>query len=520
MARFLAIDWDHQQLHIVSATIGRGGVVVQRAAVWQEAQDPSLANAEALGRLLRERLRAAGIAPAPVLACIGRDRLILKEVLHPAVPESDKPAVVRFQAAKELTDAPEDVVIDYTSAVEPAPSGECRALAVIARRELLTTYQTLCKAAGLKLLALAPRPFAALACLQQVIGTTGLTPPPEPPDATVAVLTVTDRWAEFSVGRGEQLLLARSLTIGNTLAGEVRRNVSVFSGQASDRPIRAVYVSGSAEHAALCERLEQMLEIRVYLMDPFAGVDRPEFPQAHRGGFAGVVGLVHAWARGLPINFVHPKEPRPPGDPNKRRLLLGAGVAAALLVFVFSYCYGKLAALDIELDGLIAQKGDLDRKLTQLEDDAKRIKFIDEWAQTEVVWVDELYDLTDMFPDATAMKLTQLTGDPLTTTGKDKHVARMSLTGITTENDEALNSLRAKLIEEGNYRVDSKKYVYNRGGLERQRFRMLFGTNVDIERRPPDKYTRKLTPPSQDNGGRGRGQVPGPALDAFDGGMQ
>ena len=118
------------------------------------------------------------------------------------------------------------------------------------------------------------------------------------------------------------------------------------------------------------------------------------------------------------------------------------------------------------------------------------------------------------------MKLTQLTGDPLTTTGKDKHVARMSLTGITTENDEALNSLRAKLIEEGNYRVDSKKYVYNRGGLERQRFRMLFGTNVDIKKRPPDKYTRKLTPPSQDNGRRGRGQVPGPAFDAFDGGMQ
>jgi len=507
LARFLALDWDHQQLHIVAATVGRGGVVVQRAAVWQEDQDPGLANAEALGRLLRERLRAAGIAPAPVLVSVSRDRLILKEVNHPAVPAAEEPAIVRFQAVKELTDAAEDVVIDYTSAGEPASTGERRSLAVIARRDLVNTYQTLCKAAGLKLLAMAPRPYGSLACLQQVIGTTGLTPPPDLPNATVAVLTVTERWAEFCVGRGDQLLLARSLAIGTTLAGEVKRNVSVFSGQSSDRPVKAVYVSGSAEHAALCERLEQMLETRVYLMDPFAGIDRPEFPQGHRGGFSGVVGLVHAWAKGLPINFVRPKEPKPPQDPNKRKLLLGAAVAAAVLVAAFSLCHSKLAAKEDELADLSARKVKLDQQLVKLEDEAKRIQALDTWSQTEVVWLDELYDLTAVFPDTNAIRLTNLLCEPLTVSAKNKGgpVAKMALDGVTTDNDEALNELRYKLIEESSYSVDAKVVGRNRSGLERGRFPRQFKNNVNVSKRPRNSYMLQIAPNGRGRGGFGEG---------------
>jgi Tfp pilus assembly PilM family ATPase len=475
-------------------------VVVQRAAIWQEDRDPLPANAEALGKLLRERLRSAGIAPAPVLVCIGRDRLILKEVLYPAVPEHEEPAVVRFQAAKELTDAAEDAVIDYTTGGEPGPNGERRALALVAPRELVHTYQSLCRAAGLKLLALTPRPFGSLACLQEVIGTTGLTPPPDPPTGTVAVLTLTDRWAEFCVGRGEQLLLTRSMALGNTLAGEVRRNVSVFNGQSGDRPVRAVYVAGSGEHAALCERLEHMLEIRVYLMDPFAGVDRPELPQGQRGGFAGVVGLAHLHATGkkLPINFVHPKQPRPPSDPNQKRLLAVAALAAAVLLAVFSLCYTKLSAKEDEVAQLAVKRASLDRELATLDDDAKRIKNIEDWNRAGVVWLDELYDLTEGFPDTNSIRLTQLVCE-VNNSAKDKK-AQMSITGITTDNPEAADALQRSLVEESEYYgVGARQTVRNRG-VEAGRFREQFSIKVGIEKRPREKYTRKLIPAAERGG--------------------
>src|SRR5439155_25968725 len=107
--------------------------------------------AAALGRLLRERLKDAGIQAAPVLACIGRDRVILKEIRYPSVPPHEEPAVVQFQVSKELTDAADEVVMDYTPLPESGRSGEQQALAFVIRRELLTTYETLSRAAGLKL---------------------------------------------------------------------------------------------------------------------------------------------------------------------------------------------------------------------------------------------------------------------------------------------------------------------------------------------------------------------------------
>ena len=44
------------------------------------------AEAAAVGARLKERLREAKIPIAPVLASLGRDRVIVKDIRYPAVP--------------------------------------------------------------------------------------------------------------------------------------------------------------------------------------------------------------------------------------------------------------------------------------------------------------------------------------------------------------------------------------------------------------------------------------------------
>ena len=122
-----------------------------------------------------------------MLACVSRDRVIFKEVHYPSVPEHEEPAVVQFQVSKELTDALEDVVIDYAPAQQARAEGEKQALALVIRRELLTTYENLCRAAGLKLVALTPGSFGMLACWKQVVRSARNAPAPADAEAAVGL---------------------------------------------------------------------------------------------------------------------------------------------------------------------------------------------------------------------------------------------------------------------------------------------------------------------------------------------
>lgn len=494
MARLLALDWDQQQLQIVAAATG-SRLRIQHAAVWTDFPPPTPGEAEASGKRFAERLKAAGIAPGNVVACLGRERVILKDIRHPAASPADEPGLVRFQTAKELTDPVEDVVIDYTPLEEPAANGERHVAALVIKKEVIEACHTFCRAAGLKLIALTPRPYGTLACYT-ALAAKGLAPVQAEQDA-VGVLTTTDKSLEFCVLRGRSVLFSRALTagIGPGLVGELRRNLAVYSGQWPQYPLKAVVLAGGEEQAQLREQL-QALPVPVHLLDPFGAADRDNLPSTGPGRYMSALGLLYSESSraSLAINFACPKQPVFEKDPNQRRNILVAAAAAVLVLGLGFLGWMQLSERDQQIQDLALEKVELDKTFNALQQDARKIKGLSEWTKTQVNWLDELYDMTARIPDPDALRLTEFSasvGDPHAKTALDKS-ARLTIKGVTGREAKALDTLRTQLTsEEVIHHVGPSNLSINRT-VDTQRFSQSFTTSMHVDARSPAKYVRQL----------------------------
>src|SRR5262249_6332987 len=193
---------------------------------------------------------SAGIAAGPAVAAVGRDRVILKDVKIPKVSPAEEPAVVRFQASKDMTEAADSVALDYYPLDRAEPDGQVRAVTVSIRKDVLGAYKTFCQAAGLKLVGVTPRPLGTLAALERAIKP-GAAAARGAGRASAAILPRGGRWGGLVIARDGQVVFPRavSATALNSepmLLGELRRNLAVFNGQSPQQPVEALYVAEAA----------------------------------------------------------------------------------------------------------------------------------------------------------------------------------------------------------------------------------------------------------------------------------
>jgi Tfp pilus assembly PilM family ATPase len=409
LPRFIGIDWDHDSLYVLSGTTSRRSGRTERAVVWQEPYTLDLAAAEEAGRRLRQRLKEAKINAAPVLASVGRDRVIFKDLRIPVVDKSQEAALVRFQATKELTEAPGRVVMDY--AMSPNGNGtERSALVAVVRKPWLQALEALCKGAGLSLECATPRSYGIARCLSQ-IGARAMVPAPNA-GSTVAILTVARQSAEFTIVRDGEVRLARPLSLSDNLLEDVRRNLALYANQAqvatNRESVQALYFAGDNSHAVMEERLREVLAIPVHRLDPFAAEERVDVA-GDRGGFAGLVGLAQLWAsQSVPINFISPKEPKPEKT-NKVRMgvLLGA-LAAVLLLGTWVLGQMELAKREQLVQEERRKLKDLEAQLEKLKPDQQRLATLIQWDDSSLPWADELLELTRRFPQVEGFHANQL----------------------------------------------------------------------------------------------------------------
>jgi Tfp pilus assembly PilM family ATPase len=212
LSRYLALDAEQGQVYLASAIVKGAAVKLEKAVCAPSEGLLTAANAAEFGRRLKEVLKEAGIAPAPVLVSVGRERVVLKEVKFPAsVSAAEEPALVRFQVAKELSETGDNVVIDYFTLPALDPDGQRRALAFAIRKDVLAPLRSLCQAAGLKLAGVTPRPFGIAASLMRAVKDGAVTAP-ESLNAPIAILVRGDKWGELVILRDGQVAFTRSLS--------------------------------------------------------------------------------------------------------------------------------------------------------------------------------------------------------------------------------------------------------------------------------------------------------------------
>jgi hypothetical protein len=515
LARLLALDWDNHEYHLVSANISRGRVHFERAFRWREEMPFTASKAEEFGQRLRKHLADAGIAPAPILVGLGRDRMVVKEIRYPQVDASDEPALVRMQIVKELTESPNDVYIDYCPLPEsgPNPGGQCRALSLVARKDMVLGIQEACKSAGLKLLSITARPFGIAACYKRLAGSHAQVPAPPAPDAVVLVLTVAGDWADYCVVRGEQLLFSRALTVGDGLFGEVRRNLAAYAGQPNlsfpRDAIQAVYVTGDGENAALREKLQGTLGIPVHGLDPFINEERIDAAANSRAGFAGAVGLLQLWAehQATPVNFVKPREAKPVASPTRRRFVL-YGVAAAVLLIAAVIGATQLLAHDSEtLAQLRERSAAAEKELKALQPEAKYLEALREWVDGDISDLDEIYDLVARAPWVDGFRIIKVDKTVLTQnkTAKEKEkdkdqkfLVRFNITGRLFRKDQDLIKNWVETINSDPHcKASSPRLVSVKDTAEAEKTLQEFTLQIDVARQPASKYTTVLRAPNK-----------------------
>lgn len=521
MSRYLALDAEQGKIYLASAT-SRGSVIrLEKAIVLSDllsqptndrgpAVKPerpgggdagalSTSNAAELGKRLKEALSEAGIAPGPVLIVVGRERVVLKEIRYPAsVSAAEEPNVIRFQVSKELADNSDNVVIDYFAHPVPEPDGQKRALAFALRKDLLSACRTLCNVAGLKMVGVTPRPFGVAAALMRAIKDGAVTPP-DSPNASMAVLVRGDKWGELVIVRGGQVSFTRSLTAmavnsETAMLGEIKRNLAVFAGQGAQQAVQALYVAEGDMPGGWSGRLQMSLNIPVQSFDPIAGAETEIEPE-HRGSFAGLVGMVALRARTneLPVNFLEPREPKRVADPNKRLLVLVGAIAAMLFIAVMAIGLWQVSLKASAAQSLRNQKQELESEIAAHSDTVKRAGIVKDWEHKSVSWLDELYDLTHVFPEPVgAAEVVKFSGFALENQAKNapkKYAAAMQLE-VNSESQRAVEQLNAAIHDP--YRETDATQSKGGTGARFERRNLKYELKARIEHREPNMYVHQL----------------------------
>lgn len=414
--RRVALEWGAREVRAVVGRVQAGRLVIESAV--QVALPPPDEGTKGPPPGLVERLLEAwgGRAPsrAQALVCVERSLVDLRQIPVESVPDAALPEAVRQQAVRELTSMTERDLLDFVALNEPPAEPRIVAAAAMSP-DHVQQIEAVCRALNLRVEHIAVRPFAAGALWRHRAQS----------ERTTLLIDAAPDEADLTVLHQGRVVFSRTARLASAVEGEsphapllaeIRRTLMAMPNQPTGETVEAIVILGdAAEQAALLASVTQEFDLPAEVFDPWAGLPLPPEVEVgrlgERGRFGALIGMLeeHAAGRAPVLDFLHPRKTPAPANP-RRRLAVGGGVAATTAAAAFfGIAWQTLAGLDTRIDELRRQATQLDKQVKRARETQAAVSAIEAWTENDVVWLDELRDLTARFPkrrDALLLRLT------------------------------------------------------------------------------------------------------------------
>ena len=464
MARILAIDWDRHEARYVLATTSRGKVKViavesvSLVDVAEGGEEPKPDLSGSLAAALADQT----VGRAATLVGVERSSIELLQFTLPPAKDTELPELVANQAIRESQLITEQSVIDFL-AIGRDPSVPRSVTAAALSPEDLGRIRKTCEAAGLKPTRMLLRPFASASLFARTESS--------PPEVCLLVNRITDE-VDLTVVADRKPVFFRTIrlpeganetqVVGRLLAEINRTLAAAPESHLGGETVECVYVFGRLDdHQGLVEQIRDGLSLPAKVFDPFEALHVPErLVPAGCGRFTPLLGMVLDEAAGShAVDFLHPR--KIPQPVNRGRLaIIGGGAIAAVILGVAFNVWSEWSDINQHNVELTRRLRELNATTKKAADENKLIDAVRNWRARDVVWLDELRDLSLRFPRA-----------------RDAVVLRMSMTFSQSGGAIDLEGL-----------VRDPKIVVNMEGQVRDQYRKVVSRRVQ-ERKLERDYT-------------------------------
>jgi Tfp pilus assembly PilM family ATPase len=433
--KILALDWDRRHLRMVVVRPRADGVDLIKAVAVPMGSGVAMDDANSLGGFIRESLRQSKIGITRAVFCIPRDQVVLNSLNLPPTPESEMPALVQFQIAKELPFAADQAVLDFAVTGEYDLKTATTVLVTAIREGQLDFYKKVAAAAGLTIERVGLRPLANLIAIDAKQSDPGrkniLLVEVGPQHTEIDIIRegrmTFSRAASVALAGAESEIIQDSRIVGpavrdreqseadrasvTSLMKEVVLSFEAYRATEPAATIDTVIVAGaSGLEPELATLLAGRFAAKTELFTPDKALNlTPERARELRG-FSAVLGLALGYGRtGLQfIDFLHPKKPVSKRTIRMKKVPAAVLTAALLLASGYLFHQKNIAPLNKRVSDLQSANAKMKKDEKLIRDFENRLESLEGWKESSRHWPLSLAALTRIFPSEQEAYMTRL----------------------------------------------------------------------------------------------------------------